>query len=290
MNGATDPLLVADAFLTRSLYLLARIATALGHKSDCVRYAQEADHCRQQFLAEYVSPNDRISSDSQTAYALAICFDLLPKDQNRVAGHRLATIMKRNRFKIGTGFAGTPFLCEALARTGHADVAYAVLLCQECPSWLYTVLSGGTTLWERWDSMLPDGKVNPGEMTSFNHYCFGSVVTFMCERLGGLQCLHPGWSRMRFAPQPGGGITSAQTKHETPYGWASIKWQVEEDQFTMWVVVPALTEAEVIVPNGKNEIKVVGTGEWKFSSSFEESTWPLQAIEAFPDLGITKLD
>lgn len=285
MDGSTDPILVADAFLAQSLDLMARIATVLNKQQDARLYTQEAADCRREFLAEYVSPRGRISSDSQTAYALAICFGLVSDDQLTYAGQRLATIMKRNQFKIGTGFAGTPFLCEALIRTGHIQVAYAVLLCQECPSWLYTVKAGATTMWERWDSMLPNGEVNPGEMTSFNHYCFGSVVTFLYERLAGLKCLEPGWARIRFAPQPGGDIQSASASQSTPYGLASIEWKVEASNFSMEIVVPVMTEAEVILPDGKDEMRIVKGGKWGFSCNLHVEKWPVLAIQAFPDVG-----
>ncbi|KAH7186588.1 bacterial alpha-L-rhamnosidase-domain-containing protein [Fusarium oxysporum] len=287
MDGSTDPILVADAFLTRSLDLMVRVATALNKQQDARYYALAAVDCRQEFLEEYVSPRGRISSDSQTAYSLAICFELVSDDQLSYAGQRLATIMRRNQFKIGTGFAGTPFLCEALIRTGHVQVAYAVLLCQECPSWLYTVKSGATTMWERWDSMLPNGDINPGEMTSFNHYCFGSVITFLYERLGGLKCLKPGWTRIQFAPQPGGDIQFANAYQKTPYGLASIEWRVEEGKFFMEIVVPFMTEAEVVLPDGKDEVRIVKAGKWSFSCELYAQDWPVLAIQAFPDVGPT---
>lgn len=285
MDGSTDPILVADAFLTRSLDLMARVATALGEQQDARHYARAAADCRREFLAEYVSPRGRLSSDSQTAYALAIYFELVSNDQLSYAGQRLETIVRRNQFKIGTGFAGTPFLCEALIRTGHVQVAYAVLLCQECPSWLYTVKSGATTMWERWDSMLPNGEVNTGEMTSFNHYCFGSVVTFLYERLGGLKCLEPGWTRIQFAPQPGGDIQSASASQKTPYGLASIEWRVEAGKFFMEIVVPVMTEAEVVLPDGKDEVMIVKAGKQCFSCELYAEDWPVLAIQAFPDIG-----
>ncbi|TVY74317.1 hypothetical protein Focb16_v005531 [Fusarium oxysporum f. sp. cubense] len=287
MDGQTDPVLVADAFLIHSLDLMVSIATVLNEQEDAQAYNQEATTCRQQFSDEYISSNGRISSDSQTAYALAIVFDLLrSQEQMSYAGRRLATIVRRNKFKIGTGFAGAPFLCEALFRAGHTSVAYAALLCEECPSWLYPLTVGATTMWERWDSMLPDGKVNPGEMTSFNHYCFGSVVSFLYERLGGLQCAEPGWKKIRFAPQPGGGITSAHVKQLTPYGWVSAQWKIEAGSLKAELTVPNMVEAEVVLPFAAGDkVVVLGGGHWLFTGKYRERmVWPVEAIAAFPSL------
>lgn len=166
----TDAQLVANAFLIHSLDLMSKIAAILGKEDAAKRYADEAKLVRKEFCDEYVTRNGRMFSDSQTAYALGICFDVFATpSQKSHAGEKLAKIVRNNGFRIGTGFAGTPFICEALALTGHAQIAYRMLVEEECPSWLYPITMGATTMWERWDSMFPDWSINPGEMTSFNH-------------------------------------------------------------------------------------------------------------------------
>lgn len=265
---------------------MSRIATILDIHEDARRFKFDVAATRQQFLDEYVTANGRLSSDSQTSYALAIVFDLLQTPhQTASAGARLATLIRRNGFKVGTGFAGTPFLCEALLRTGHYQVAYATLLCEDCPSWLYPITLGATTMWERWDSMLPNAKVNPGEMTSFNHYCFGTIVSFLCERLAGLQCIEPGWKSCRVAPQPGGDITFAQVKQRTPYGCVSVEWNLEKERFSMKVEIPPGVTAEIFLPSGTSGPVVVGGGQWSFDCDYQEDqAWPVEPIAAFPDL------
>ena len=119
--------------------------------------------------------------------------------------------MAESGYRIPTGFAGTPFVLDALTSTGHLDEAYRLLLQRECPSWLYPVTMGATTIWERWDSMLPDGTINPGEMTSFNHYALGAVADWMHRTIGGIAPLEPGYSKVLIAPQPGGGIRWARS-------------------------------------------------------------------------------
>ncbi|KAF3801245.1 hypothetical protein GCG54_00005399 [Colletotrichum gloeosporioides] len=290
MKAVTDPPLVANAFLIRSLDLLTQVATILEKHEDAEHYRKESAAARQEFLDEYVSANGRLTSDSQTAYALAIAFDLLSPKQTQRAGDRLSEIVRRNAFRIGTGFAGTPYICEALTRTGHSDVAYAMLLNETCPSWLYPVKMEATTVWERWDSMLPDGSINPGDMTSFNHYAFGAVAKFMVERLAGLKRLDPGWKRSRAEPVMGGEFTHAAAEHLTPYGKVSCKWELTgsdtaPSELKVQVVVPPLTEMEVVLP-GKDgpKVEVVGSGEWSFVVEYERKhQWPVKTLSIFPE-------
>ncbi len=195
--------------------------------------------------------------------------------------------MRKNAFKIGTGFAGTPFICEALVRAGHEQLAYAMLHNKECPSWLYPVTMGATTVWERWDSLLPDGSINPGEMTSFNHYALGAVARFLYERVVGLQATEPGWKRFRVAPVVGGELTWARAEVETRSGRVVGAWTLEEEEgkttLRLEVVVPPNTSAEVVFPEGTGrDPVVVGSGEHTFSVPFERRTdWPVEAIRLF---------
>jgi alpha-L-rhamnosidase len=187
---------------------------------------------------------------------------------------------------IATGFAATPYVCEALAITGSIQVAYAMLLEKGCPSWLYAVTMGATTVWERWDRMLPDGSVNPGDMTSFNHYAYGAVAKFMYERVAGLQRLEPGWTRCRVAPAIGANFTSASASHVTPHGTVSCSWErmpgsMELEMFTLNISVPYGVTVEVVVPEDTGERKqTVGSGDWSFQTSFLPGyEWPLEPLK-----------
>ena len=143
--------------------------------------------------------------------------------------------MRRAGHRISTGFAGTPFVNDALTATGHLDDAYALLLQRDAPSWLYAVTMGATTIWERWDSMHPDGSINPGEMTSFNHYALGAVADWMHRSVAGLAPLEPGYRRILVAPQPGGGLTWAEASLETPYGPAAVRWDLDGSELRVEV-------------------------------------------------------
>ena len=140
------------------------------------------------------------TSDAETTYALAIVFELLDPEEEKVAGDRLDELVAKSGYHIQTGFAGTPFVTHALTKTGHLATAYRLLLQTESPSWLYPVTMGATTIWERWDSMLPDGTINPGQMTSFNHYALGAVADWMHQIIGGIVPLEPGYSKVLIAP------------------------------------------------------------------------------------------
>ncbi|SFS13631.1 alpha-L-rhamnosidase [Microbacterium sp. cf046] len=238
-DAATDRYLVATAYFAKSARTVAQMAAVLGRTDDEARYLQLADEVDAAFAAEYVLADGRMTSDAQTAYALAISFDLIPDAARReAAGDRLAELVREAENRIATGFVGTPLVSDALTRTGHLDKAYDLLLEQGCPSWLYQVVMGATTVWERWDSLLPDGAVNPGTMTSFNHYALGAVADWLHRVVGGLAPGAPGYRVVRFAPQPGGGLTSASARHRTPYGVASISWRVEDDRLVVDALVP----------------------------------------------------
>lgn len=268
-DGSTDRYLVATAYLAQSTLHLALSAEVLGRSADAERYVSIAAEVRAAFAAEYGLGHGRLTSDAQTAYALAIVFDLLPGDQVQAAGDRLAQLVTAAGNRVSTGFAGTPVVTDALAVTGHVDIAYDLLLERSCPSWLYTVLQGGTTIWERWDSMLPDGTINPGEMTSFNHYALGAVADWMHRDIAGITPRAPGYRQVEFAPRPGGGLTHASGRHLSPYGEISSTWHIEGGMFQFTVGLPTGTSGTVILPDGSTA--EVGPGRHEFRSTHQPS-------------------
>lgn len=258
-DATTDRYLVATAYFAWSSLHLAKAAGVLGKTDDQTTYARLSAEVKAAFRAEYVADSGLLTSDAQTAYALAIEFELAA-DQEELArwGSRLADLVRAGGNRMATGFAGTPLITDALTHSGHVDVAYDLLLERECPSWMYTVLSGGTTTWERWDSLLPDGTVNPGGMTSFNHFALGAVADWIHRTVGGLAPLEPGYRRIAFAPHPGGGLEFARTAHETPYGRAAIEWRLDEGVMRVALTVPTGASGVVSLPDG--EVVEVGPG------------------------------
>ncbi len=251
-DARTDRYLVASAYFAWSTRRLAETAQVVGRVDDATRYARIAAEARAAFRGEYVQPDGRLTSDAQTAYALAIRFDLLEPGERTSAGERLAHLVREAGNTIATGFVGTPLISDALTDTGHLDVAYALLLETECPSWLYTVRMGGTTIWERWDSMLPDGSINPGEMTSFNHFALGSVADWMHRVIGGLTATAPGYRRIEWAPRPGGALTHASVAFDSPYGRIEGTWRHTDEGVEYRLAVPTGVDGVVTLPDGSS--------------------------------------
>lgn len=266
-QAKTDPDVVATAYLARSLRQVADAAALLGFDEDAAIYGALAERSRSAFVTEYVTPGGRMMSDAVTAYALALEFDLVTDpDLRRALGDRLAARVREGGYRIGTGFVGTPLVTDALTASGHLAAAERLLLQTECPSWLYPVTQGATSVWERWDSLLPDGTVNPGEMTSFNHYALGAVADWLHRTVAGLALAEPGYRRLRIAPRPLAALTHAAARHRTPYGTASVSWRRaagDSDEIVVTAVVPANTTAEVSVPGAPDEVGA-GTHEWRY--------------------------
>ncbi|GGM63477.1 alpha-L-rhamnosidase [Microbacterium saperdae] len=271
-----DPGVVATAHYARSARLLSQAAAVLGKGGDALIYASLADQIILAFRERYVASDGVIFSDCPTVYALSIAFDLLDATQRAQAGDRLAVLVQEAAHVIETGFLGTPVLLDALTDTGHLEDAYQLLMQDERPSWLYAVRMGATTIWERWDSMLPDGSINPGSMTSFNHYAYGAVADWMHRVIGGLSALEPGYRRVRIAPRPGGGLTSASTQLETAFGRVAADWKLEGDnQIVVDLEVPFGCEAEVSLPD--ESLTVVSHGRHRFTSSVRRAKHTLSA-------------
>ncbi|MDQ1696268.1 MAG: alpha-L-rhamnosidase [Frankiaceae bacterium] len=243
--------LVATAHVFRSASVLAAVAEVLGETAAQVRYAALAGEVRAAFLGEYVTASGRLSSDTQTAYSLALCFGLIDGDDSvQRAGDRLAELVREAGYTLATGFLGTPLICDALTMTGHLDDAYRLLLSTSSPSWLAPLSMGATTTWERWDALLPDGSVNGESMTSFNHYALGAVADWLHRVVLGIRPIEPGYRRVLIAPRPGGGLASARGAVNTPYGCLAVGWSVSGTIMTLTVDVPANSTAVVQFGDG----------------------------------------
>jgi alpha-L-rhamnosidase len=270
-QARTDKAIIASAYFVHSADLTARAAEVLERTDEKKKYLALAAEARVAFVREYVTSSGRLMSDAETAYALALTFDLLPSaEQRQRAGDRLNELVRESGYHIRTGFVGTPIISDALCSTGHYVAAFRLLMQQGCPSWLYPVTMGATTVWERWDSMLPDGSINPGEMTSFNHYALGAVADWMHRTIGGLTPTEPGYRRMEIRPRPGGGLTHATARHLTPYGMAESAWKIEDGKFYLDVVIPPNTSAFVSLPGDDTTPAEVGSGTWHWSAPYQD--------------------
>ena len=263
-QAKADPGLVATAYLYRSTSLVAEAARRLGESAAEDEYRARAALIRDAFRSAYVTHAGRLLSDAPTAYALALQFDLAPEPLRQAMGERLAGLVRASGYRMSTGFVGTPLILDALVGTGHLATAGRLLRQTQNPSWLYAVTMGATTIWERWDSMLENGAINPGSMTSFNHYAFGAVADWMHRSLGGIAPAEPGYRRLTIAPRPVDGVEWVTTSHLTPYGRAEVHWTARDGSFALDVTVPPNTSAEVQLPDGVRH--QVGSGTHRFTA------------------------
>lgn len=255
-DAKADKGVVATLSIYHSARIVADAARVLGRTDSEQEFAGIAAALKAAFTEHYLE-GGRILSDCTTVYALAIVFGILDAADEASAGDRLAELAAASGYRISTGFAGTPFICDALSKTGHLDDAYRLLMQTECPSWLYPVTMGATTIWERWDSMLPDGTINPGEMTSFNHYALGAVADWMHRVVGGISPIEPGYSEVLIAPQPGGGLTEVETSLETRHGRIAVHWSLDDRGLRVAAEVPTGVRAVVRLP-GQADVVVEG--------------------------------
>ncbi|GAB4079236.1 family 78 glycoside hydrolase catalytic domain [Modestobacter muralis] len=261
---AADEGEVATAYYAHSAGLMARIAEVLGRPADADRYAGLAAEVRAAWQAEYLDDDGRLVPDTQADHVRALAFDLVPADLRPAVAERLVELVRKADTHLGTGFLATPYLLPVLADAGHLDVAYELLLSDTEPSWLTMIDRGATTVWERWDGVDADGV--PHE--SLNHYSKGAVVSFLHRYTAGIELVEPAYRRFRVHPRPGGGLTSAEAAHESPYGRIESTWRVVDGRLRLRVVVPAGTEAAVVLPDGTTHS--AGPGEHSYTSTLPE--------------------
>lgn len=248
-SAVTSKDLIAQCFFANSLRIVAESAKLLGEKRDAAYYEEVLGKVRKAYMDEYVTPNGLISSNTQTAYVLALRFHMIPSVMNARAVERLVANIASYGNHMTTGFLGTPYICEVLTDNGRSDVAYKLLLQDSCPSWIYPVNMGATTIWERWDSMGKDGRIPDNGMNSFNHYSFGAIGDWLYRSAVGIRETSPGYKTIRIQPHTGGGFGWMEASTVTPYGKVYAKWTAQNDDLTsLEVEIPVNTTAEVLLP------------------------------------------
>lgn len=249
-SAVTDKYLIAQCFYANSTQLLINAAKVLGKQDDVDKYSAQLKDVKDAFMKEYVTPNGRLVSGTQTAYVLALNFDMLPESMREEAAQRLVDNVHSYGDHLTTGFLGTPYLCHVLSRFGHTDVAYKLLLQKTYPSWLYPVTMGATTIWERWDGIKPDSTFQTPGMNSFNHYAYGAIGDWMYRVMAGIDTYEsaPGYKEIKIMPHIGGDFTYANADYQTNYGLVSSHWKNENGQLQMNVEIPANTTARIFIP------------------------------------------
>jgi alpha-L-rhamnosidase len=249
-SAVTDKYLIAQCFFAHSTELLLKTAKVLGRHDDAARYAELLTNIREAFMQEYVTANGRLVSGTQTAYVLALQFDMLPASLRAQAAQRLVENIKSYGNHLTTGFLGTPYLCHVLSRFGHNEVAYTLLLQEKYPSWLYPVKMGATTIWERWDGVKPDSTFQTPGMNSFNHYAYGAIGDWMYRVVAGLDTDEsaPGYKSIVIKPHLDSRLTQASSEYKTGYGLVKSAWRATDRAVTFDVEIPVNTTATVYLP------------------------------------------
>ncbi|MFJ6563111.1 alpha-L-rhamnosidase [Streptomyces sp. NPDC091412] len=246
VDDETSKDVIATAYFAHSADLAARMATELG--KDPASYLDLFGRVREAFRNAYVTSGGRVKGDTQTAYVLALSMDLMPDGLRKAAADRLVALIEARDWHLSTGFLGTPRLLPVLTDTGHTDVAYRLLQQRSFPSWGYQIDRGSTTMWERWDSIRPDGGFQDPGMNSFNHYAYGSVGEWMYANIAGISAGRPGYREIVIRPRPGEAVTSSRATFTSVYGPVSTRWRQQAGRFTLTCTVPPNTTAEVWIP------------------------------------------
>jgi len=259
-GATTEKDLIATAYYSYSSGILAKTALILGKDDDAVKYQKLSDDIKSAFVQEYVTPHGRLVSHTQTAYCLALAFDLLPKDLIPKAAAYLAQDVKKFGH-LTTGFVGTPLLCKTLSDYGYADLAFKLLNRKDYPSWLYPVTQGATTIWERWDGQKTDGTFQDVGMNSFNHYAYGAIGEWLYSYVAGINVdpRNPGYKHIILSPHVGGDLTNASADYNSMYGKIKSAWRIEGQDFVYIVSIPTNTTATVVLPNAKAEELLVNS-------------------------------
>lgn len=252
LDGPQQSAIHGTAYYFYSASLMAKMADAIGETADAARYRAVAEKVRSAFQTKFVGADGVIADDgkeSQTFYALALAWDMLPENQRPATAGNLVRLIAKRSDHLATGFIGTPVLLQALAKGGRADLANTLVLTETYPSWLYQVKLGATTMWERWDGWLPDkGFQDPG-MNSFNHYWLGCVGEWIYTDLAGIDTDGPGWSRVTIRPRIANGPKRVRCVYHSLRGPVACSWNREDTgKLTVEVTIPANVTATVTLP------------------------------------------
>ena len=248
LGGGAKGEVICTAYYAYLADIMAQMGALIGRNDAAARYAELHRNIRQAFIDNFVDSEGRIRESSQTGYALAFAFSLIPEELREAAAEHYVNEIKRFDWHLATGFIGTPRLLPSLSEAGRDDVAYRLLLNTTYPSWLFQVTLGATTMWERWNGWTPDKGFADSKMNSFNHYAFGAVGEWLYSRVAGIRLDTPGFGRIRIEPVPGGGLTHARMTYRSIRGPITSAWKIDGDNFILDVEAPANTTALVRIP------------------------------------------
>ena len=254
--GATDGYLVSTAYYAYSTEIFAKVAKILGNLDDYKLYIQLYDSIKECYINKFFDAEGNLTSETQTAQVISLYFDLVPEKYKEKVAKKLVELIEKKDLHLDTGFLGTPYICHVLSDNGYKDVAYKLLFNTDCPSWLYQVERGATTMWEHWDSIKVDGSFWDIGMNSFNHYAYGSIGAWMYQCIGGIDMLEPGYKKSKIAPKLSELLSYTEASLETMYGKIAVMWESAGEKIRLKVEIPHNTSSVITLPNVKDIEKV----------------------------------
>ncbi len=270
--GRTDIYYITNVFHVATLKIVAETAKLLGEKSEAKLYKAKYERQLKRVREEYFTAGGRLCFDTVTAQVLALYFDIVPEEHRKKLAESLNENVKIHNYTLCTGFIGTTYLLYALADNGYMATAQKVLMNNGYPGWLYEVDMGATTVWERWNSLMPDGTPNPDGMNSYNHYAYGSVMEFVVKRIAGLQATSAGYKKVKIAPKPCKGLAEIRAEYKSASGKIVSGYNQNNGKITFFAEIPEGVAAEIILPN-EQPITVKG-GKYEFEREWEELNVP----------------
>ncbi len=269
-EGVTSEDLIATAYWAYDVTLMSQMAHDIGKVEDERKYGELFEKIKIAFDKAFVRPDGFVGGvppppvfasgtattlsdkpvETQTGYVLALHMNLLPYSLRSVAAKRLVDLIEANHWRLATGFLGTPYLLGALTDTGHADIAYRLLLSTEYPSWGYLVEHGATTMWERWngDQMRGDPTMN-----SYNHYAYGAVADWIYRYAAGIDTVpsDPGFHTIYLHPNFDRRLGSLDFSYESSYGTIHSAWSVAGDKAIWNLTIPANSKGVIPLSSEK---------------------------------------
>ena len=270
LDARVDKELLATAYWAWCAVLMAEMAEAIGRENRAVSYRRLFDSIKNAFIDAYVFDDGRLKSGTQTAYLLALDFDLLPEDLRPVAARHLVADIESRQGHLSTGFLGVRHLCRVLTDSGHNDLAYRLALEETYPSWGYSIRQGATTIWERWDGWTEHEGFQNAAMNSFNHYCFGSIGEWLYGHVAGIQEASPGFRKILIKPYPGPGVDRCRAEYHAHVGRIAAEWSNSNGEFHLNVEVPPNTTATVHLPVRRDAVVLESGGPAERSEGVTE--------------------
>ncbi|MCA9909394.1 MAG: family 78 glycoside hydrolase catalytic domain [Anaerolineae bacterium] len=256
-RGGTPEDFIASAFYCYSARLVARAAAVLGKMEQADGYGRLSAEVKAAIQKEYFTATGRLAIPTQTGYLLTLFMDLVSEAHLERIKKDFILRLTEDNLHLRTGFVGTPYLCRVLSNIGADDLAYKLLLNEDYPSWLYAVNLGATTVWERWNSLNPDGSISSTSMNSLNHYAYGSIVEWMYRDMCGLNPSAgdddvTGFRHARIAPKPDKSLQWARARYHSAAGCYESGWRIDEaGRLTIEITIPFNAFARVVLPNAQ---------------------------------------